>query len=73
METFGPPSTRHLASGEFVNDDDLTVFNDVVTIALEECMCAQRRLKMSGHERISAVEILNSQHLLNTRNASFGW
>ena len=72
MESFGPAAAWHLASREFVHDDNLTVFNDVVTVALEECVCAKCRLKVSGHQRVAAVEVLYAERLLNLRDTLFG-
>ena len=36
MQAIGITATFHHAAGEFVNDDDLTVADDIVDVALEE-------------------------------------
>ena len=36
-------------------------------------MRAERRFKMSCHEWIAAVEILNAEHLLDSRDALLCW
>ena len=73
VESFGPAAAWHLASREFVHDDNLTVLNDVVTVALEECVCAKCRLKVSGHQWVAAVEVLYAERLLNLRDTLFCW
>jgi hypothetical protein len=40
--TFGVAPARHHAAGELVDDDDLVVLDDVVLVALEQLVCAQR-------------------------------
>ena len=36
-------------------------------------MCAERRFKVSCHEWIAAVEVLNAEHLLDSRDALLCW
>ena len=65
VEPLRPATAWHLASREFVHDDNLALFNDVVTVALEECVCAKCRFKVSRHQRVAAVEVLYAKRLLN--------
>ena len=48
VEALGPASTRHLAAGELVHDDDLVVLDDVVAVTLVERVRTQRLLEVPG-------------------------
>ena len=41
MQTIGPAASFHQAAGEFVNDDDFAVLNDIVLIFNEQCVGAK--------------------------------
>ena len=38
VKTFRPTTARHCAPGKFINDNDLTLANDVINISLKEGM-----------------------------------
>ena len=38
MQPIAPASPRHLAPGEFINDHDLVVFDDVLNVFLEQAV-----------------------------------
>ena len=48
VETFAPAAAGHLATREFVHDDDLALFDDVVAVALVERMGAEGLLEVTG-------------------------
>ena len=48
VQAVGPAPARHQAAGELVDDDDLAVLHDVVDVALEERVRAQRLLRRGG-------------------------
>ena len=43
VQTIGPATALHGTTGVFVNDDNFTIFNDVVYVAGKQRMSAQRR------------------------------
>ena len=73
MKAFRPTTPWHLAAGELVNDHNLAALNDVVAIALKECMRTECRLKVPCHEGIAAVQVLNAEHLLNASDTILCW
>ena len=46
VQAVGPASARHQAPGEFIDDDHLAVLHDVMLVAVEQRMRAQRRVQM---------------------------
>ena len=42
VQAFGIAPARHHAAGELVDDDDLVVLDDIILVALEELVGAQR-------------------------------
>ncbi|OAG65283.1 hypothetical protein BIM11_6192 [Burkholderia pseudomallei] len=50
VQAVGPAAARHQAAREFVDDDHLVVLHDVVLIAMEQRVRAQRRVHMV-HQR----------------------
>jgi hypothetical protein len=71
--------TRHHAAGEFVDDDDLAVLHDVVGVAAEQLVGAQRlRDVMDQRDVVEVVEMLAphqvglAQHLLDVLGALLG-
>ena len=68
VEALAPASARHLSAGEFVDDDDLAVLDDVVAVALVEGVGAQRLLEVAGESRVGVVHVLDAEpalHLLD--------
>ena len=51
MQTFGIAPAFHHAAGEFVDDDDLVVLDDIIDVAGEKLVRAQRLIDVM-HERI---------------------
>ena len=50
MQAVGPAASGHQPAGELVDDDDLAVLHDVVLVAVEQRMRAQRRVQVV-HQR----------------------
>ena len=63
VQALGIAPARHHAAGEFVDDDDLAVLDDVVLVALEQLVGAQRLLHVvhDGHV-LGVIEIGAAQH-----------
>ena len=55
MQPIGPATSRHGSPGELVNDNDLTVLDDVVNILGEQRMRSQGRIEMMEHGDIGRV------------------
>ena len=72
METLAPAAARHLAPGELIDDDDLTVLDDVVAVALEEGMGLEGRFEVTGQGWVRVVDVLNAEKLLHLGDAFFG-
>ena len=59
MQPFRIAAARHHAAGELVDDDDLAVAHDVVLVALEQLVGAQRLVDvMDGRDVLDVVEQL---------------
>ena len=43
MQTVAPSAALHCTAGVFINDDNLTVLNDIVNILLKKHVCTQCR------------------------------
>mgnify|MGYP003693906825 CR=1 FL=1 len=50
VQPVGPAAARHQPAGEFVDDDHLAVLHDVVLVAMEQRVRAQRRVQVM-HQR----------------------
>ena len=79
VQAFRIAAARHHAAGELVDDDDLAVADDVVLVALEQLVRAQRlvdvvhgRDVLDVVERIALEQIVGAQHLLHLLHARFG-
>ena len=79
MQAFRIAPARHHAAGELVDDDDLAVAHDVVLVALEQLVRAQRLVDvMHGRDVLDVVEMIAleqagvAQHLLHLFHAGFG-
>ncbi len=55
MQPVRPTATGHRASGELVDDDDLTIFDNVLDITLIDSMRAQRGIEMMQQADIRRV------------------
>ena len=69
----------HHAAGEFIDDDDLVVLDDIILVALEQLVGAQALLDMvdDGHvfgvvERLALEQAGRQQHLLHMLVALLG-
>ena len=79
VQAFRVAAARHHAAGELVDDDDLAVADDVVLVALEQLVCAQRLIDvMHGRdvldvvERIALEQSVIAEPLLEFLHAGFG-
>ena len=72
VETLAPASAGHLASREFVHDDDLAILDDVVTVPLEERVSLQGRLEVARQRGIRVVHVLDPEELLHLGDAFLG-
>ena len=55
VQSVGPPASRHQSSGEFVDDDHFAVLDDVVLVAVEQRMRAQRRVEMMDEPDVVGI------------------
>ncbi len=55
VQTVGPAAALHRATGELVDDDDFTVADDVLDVALEDRMRAQRRVQVMHQSDVRRV------------------
>ena len=79
VQAFRIAPARHHAAGELVDDDDLAVAHDVVLVALEQLVRAQRlvdvvhdRDVLDVVERIGLEQAGVAQQLLDLLHADFG-
>ena len=79
MQPFRIAAARHHAAGEFVDDDDLAVAHDVVLVALEQLVRAQRLVDVMDDrdvldvvERVALEQAGVAQPLLHLFHAGFG-
>jgi hypothetical protein len=79
VQAVRPAAPVHHAAGELVDDDDLLVLDDVVGVALEHDVRAQRLVEVVHDERVlDVVEVVGRQHavgdqlLLDMLDAVFG-
>ena len=55
VQAVGPAPARHQAAGELVDDDDLAVLHDVVLVAVEQRVRAQRRVQVMHEVDVRGV------------------
>ena len=79
VKAFGIAPARHHAAGELVDDDDLAVAHDVVLVALEQLVGAQRLVDVVDRrhvldvvERVGLEDARLLEHLLHLLHAGFG-
>ena len=79
VQPFRIAPARHHAAGELVDDHDLAVAHDVVLVALEQLVRAQRLIDVvDGRdvlhvvERVALEQTVGAQHLLHLLHAGFG-
>ena len=79
VQAFRIAPARHHAAGEFVDDDDLAVAHDVVLVALEQLVRAQRLVDVMHDrdvldvvERVGLEQAGVAQQLLHLLHAGFG-
>ena len=79
MQAFRIAPARHHAAGELVDDDDLVVADDVVLVALEQLVRAQRLIDVMDERRVGGLverALLQdagvAQQLLDVLVAGFG-
>ena len=73
VQTVGPAASRHLASGEFVDDHHFAVFHHVVDVLLEERVRAQSLVDVVDELHVlRIVEVAEVQQPLALRHAFFG-
>jgi hypothetical protein len=72
METLAPAPAGHLAAGELVDDDDLSVLDDVVAVELVERMGPKCLLEVAGEAGVGVVEVLDAEEALHLLDAFLG-
>jgi hypothetical protein len=72
VQALAPAPAGHLAAGELVDDDDLTVLDDVVAVALVQRMRLERLVEVTGQARISGIQVVDLEQLLDLLDAFLG-
>ena len=73
VQTLAPAAALEDATGELVDDLHLAVLDDVVDVALEELLAAQRLLELVHVVLVDVlVEVLDAERLLDPRDALLG-
>ena len=55
VQAIGPAAAGHLAAGEFVDDDDFAVFDDVIDVVFVKRVSAQRLIDVVHHVDVGGV------------------
>ena len=72
MESVAPPASGHQASGEFVDDDDFAVLDDIFTVALVQRVRAQALIDVVKDLHVGGiVEIVDAQQVFGAGDAFF--
>ena len=73
VQAFAPTPAFEDATGELVDDLHLAVLDDVVDVALEQLLAAERLLELVHVVLVDVlVEVLDAERLLDARDAFFG-
>ena len=73
MQAFAPAAAFEDAAGELVDDLHLAVGDDVVDVALEQLLAAQRLLELVHVVLVDVlVEVLDAERFLDARDALLG-
>ena len=73
MQAIRPAPAGHQSAGEFVDDDDFAVFDDVINVALENRVRFERLLHMmQGIDLARIIEIMHAEQPLDFRHAGLG-
>ena len=73
VQTFGETTTKHQTTSEFVNDDNLTIFNNVVTVTVHQSFSFQCAHDLVGevNTMFSIVQIADAKHFFCFSNTNF--
>ena len=69
MQSFAPASTGHQPSGELVDDDHLTILEDVVAVSLVEHLCLERLLEVARQAEVVVEHVVDPEPLLHLVSA----
>ena len=73
VQAFGETAAFHNAAGEFIDDLDFAVHHNIIFVAMEQELGAQRLLQMVCQTTgIICVNVFDAQHVLNARQTRFG-
>ena len=73
MESVGPPASGHKPAGELIHDDHFSVFDDIITVALENDLGFERLLQVVDMAHAAfVVDILHAEDFFHLLDAGFG-
>ena len=73
MKSVRPSSARHQTSSELINDENLTIFYNVINVPLKENVCTERLIDMmKKFNVIGIVQISNVESLFHLVDSRLG-
>src|SRR5260370_6272910 len=73
VETFAVAAARHQAPGQLIDNHDLTIFDDIVFVALEDCLGLDGVLHVARQvEIVFIIDVLDASQALKLLDAVLG-
>ena len=74
VQAFGEATAEHQTAGELIDDDNLAIFNHVITVAVHQSLSLQsaHNLVRVVHTMLIVIQVADAQHFFCLGNTLFG-
>ena len=74
MQAFGETTAEHQTAGKFINDDNLTILNHIIAVAVHQSLSLQsaHNLVRVVHTMLIVIQVADAQHFFCLGNTLFG-
>ena len=74
MQTFGETTAEHQTAGKFINDNNLTILNHIIAVAVHQSLSLQSTHNLVGivHTVLIVIQVADAQHFFCLGNTLFG-
>ena len=73
MQTFGEAAAKHQTAGELIDDDNLTILNNIIAVTMHQSLRLQSAHNLVGivNAMLIIIQVADAQHLLCLSNTLF--
>ena len=74
MQTFGETTAEHQTAGKFIDNDNLTILNHIIAVAVHQSLSLQSAHNLVGivHTVLIVIQVADAQHFFCLGNTLFG-